>query len=72
MNDGGLFLDQWAAIAAEGSWIIGEVFDVPYDGSQGGLIWFLAGELIEAFSPKYARTASGRVFDRMAIRSGGA
>jgi hypothetical protein len=66
LDDGGRFLDQWGNEAALWGWSAGDLFDHPREGQQGGLIWFLAGEWVEAFGPEYARTSSGRVFDRLA------
>jgi hypothetical protein len=64
VNDGGLFLDRWGSEAALWGWTAGDLLDVPRDGQRGGLIWFLAGERVEACGPEHAQTESGLVFDR--------
>jgi hypothetical protein len=64
VNDAGLFLDRWGAHAVQFVWSPANQFNVPRDGSQGGLVWFLRGEPVRAFGPEHAITESGRVFDR--------
>jgi hypothetical protein len=44
-------------------WTPGNLFDVPHDGRQGGLAWFLHGEHVVALGPGRAFTET-RVFDR--------
>jgi hypothetical protein len=70
LDDGGRLLDRWGSEAALWGWTAGDLFDVPRDGQEGGLIWFLAGERVEAFGPDHAVAQSGRVFDRLAISGG--
>jgi hypothetical protein len=64
VNDGGLFLDCWGSEAALWGWSAGDLFDIPHDGQRGGLIWFIAGERIEAFGPEHARLSDERIFER--------
>jgi hypothetical protein len=64
INDAGLFLDQWASLAIEFRWTVGDLFDVPRDGKLGGLVWFLNGDSVRSLGPEHAVTESGRVFDR--------
>ncbi|MGB8901818.1 MAG: hypothetical protein WCC90_22390 [Methylocella sp.] len=61
----GRFLDQWGSRAVEFGWTPGDLFDVPCDGVQGGLAWFLEGEDVRSLGPEHAVTRSGRVFDRL-------
>lgn len=63
-NDAGLFLDRWGDVAAEYGWTAGNLFDVPRDGSSGGLIWQLHGRQIRALSPDTATTADGDALTR--------
>jgi hypothetical protein len=64
IDDGGLFLNRWASLAAEFQWTTADLFNVPRDGRAGGLVWFLAGQAVRALGPEHAVTTSGRVFDR--------
>jgi hypothetical protein len=66
--DAGLFLDRWGRLAFEFQWLPGDLFDVPRDGSPGGLVWFLKGEATAPLGPEHAVTESGRVFDRDTLR----
>ena len=65
VNDAGLFLNRWVSLAVEFQWSPGDLFDVPRDGRQGGLVWFLKGEKVRALGLEHAVTESGRTFDRM-------
>jgi hypothetical protein len=67
IDDGGRFLDQWGNLAAELQWTSGEIFDVPRDGRQGGLLWFLKGDTVRVLGPEHAVTISGRVYERKRI-----
>jgi hypothetical protein len=67
VNDAGLFLDAWGGLALESQWTPGDLFDVPRDGRQGGLAWFLKSEVVRALGPEHAVTESGRVFDRLPL-----
>ncbi len=71
LDAGGRFLTAWASMAAAWGWTPGDLFDLPRDGGPGGLVWFIEGEEVQAFGPEHARTLSGRVFDRLALRDGG-
>ena len=71
LDAGGRFLTAWASMAADWGWTPGDLFDLPRDGRPGGLVWFIEGEEVQAFGPEHARTISGRVFDRLALRDGG-
>jgi hypothetical protein len=62
--DAGLFLDRWGRLAFEFQWLPGDLFDMPRDGSPGGLVWSLNGEPVRALGPEHAVSESGRVFDR--------
>jgi hypothetical protein len=59
IDDGGLFLDQWAGLALEFGWSIDELF------GRDGLAWFLEGESVQALGPEHAVTVAGRVFDSL-------
>ncbi len=65
IDDAGRFLDQWGSPAVEFQWTPGDLFDVPGDDKQGGLIWFLEGEIVRALGPEHAVTTYDRVFDRV-------
>ena len=65
IDDAGRFLDQWGSRAVEFGWTPGDLFDVPCDGVQGGLAWFLEGEDVRSLGPEHAVTRSGRAFDRL-------
>jgi hypothetical protein len=54
----------WGAELDRLHWTPGDLFDVPHDGKQGGLAWFLRGEHVLALGPKRAFTETGRIFDR--------
>ncbi len=71
INDAGLFLDEWGALAAEFQWKAVDLFDVPRDGRLGGLAWFLEGEAVRALGPEHVRLSDGRVFDRLAMNRAG-
>jgi hypothetical protein len=64
IDDAGKFLDTWSSLALEFGWTTGDLFDVPRDGSPGGLVWFLVGETVRALRPALATTESGRDFSR--------
>jgi hypothetical protein len=66
--DAGLFLDRWGSLAHEFQWLPTDLFDVPRDGSSGGLVWSLNGEAVRALGPEHAITETGRVFDRGTLR----
>jgi hypothetical protein len=57
--DGGLFLDAWGSEAAGLGWTPGELFDV-----TAGLIWRLAGDLVEAIGEDHVRLSEGRTMAR--------
>jgi hypothetical protein len=65
IDDAGRFLAQWGALADSFGWLPGDLFDVPRDGIQGGLAWFLEGEAVRSLGPEHAVMQSGRVFDRL-------
>ena len=54
----------WSSLALEFDWTTGHLFDVPRDGSPGGLVWFLVGDTVRALGPTHATTESGRDFLR--------
>lgn len=64
LDDGGLFLDARGRYAAEWGWTTGDLFGVPRDGRQGGLLWRLQGALVKAFGPEHARLSDGRIIER--------
>jgi hypothetical protein len=64
VNDAGLFLDAWGSLAVEFEWTPGDLFDLPRDGKQGGLVWFLNGESVRSLGPEHMVAECGRVFDR--------
>lgn len=64
LDDGGRFLDAWGNEAAKLGWTAGDLFNVPRDGRRGGLIWFLAGEKVEAFGLEDVRFSDGRTIER--------
>jgi hypothetical protein len=64
----GRFLDEWGSLAETFGWSPSDLFNVPSDGTPGGLAWFLIGETVRALGADHAITISGRVFDR---RQGG-
>jgi hypothetical protein len=63
VNDAGLFLDRLGAQGVQFGWSPADLFDVPREGKQGGLIWFLRGDRVRALGPEHAVTESERVFD---------
>ena len=68
LDDGGRFLDAWGWVSeSEWAWTVGELFDVPGPGKDGGLIWRLGGALVEAYGPEYVRLSDTRIIERMAI-----
>jgi hypothetical protein len=66
INDAGLFLDAWGADAATMQWTAGELFDVPREGKQGGLVWQLNGERVHTLGEGRARLTDGRTIKRRA------
>ena len=64
VNDAGLFLDAWGALAVEFEWTAGDLFEVPREGRPGGLIWQAKGEHVEALGADHARLADGRTIIR--------
>ena len=56
LDDGGRFLDAWGSMAAEWQWSVADILDV-----SGGLIWKIAGRVVEAFGPELARFDDGEV-----------
>jgi hypothetical protein len=64
IDDGGRFLDAWGGDAATMRWTPGEWFDVPRDGRQGGLVWQLKGERVDALGDDRARLEDGRAIKR--------
>ncbi len=64
LNDAGLFFDAWGTLAAEMRWTVGDLFDVPRDGSAGGLFWQLKGERVEALGPDHICVTGGRTIRR--------
>jgi hypothetical protein len=54
VEDAGLFLNDWGAQALHFEWSPANLFDVPRDGSAGGLVWFLQDEAVRALGPEYA------------------
>jgi hypothetical protein len=64
IEDSGLFLDAWGAEAATMRWTAGELFDVPREGTPGGLVWQLKGERVEALDEARARLRDGRTIRR--------
>jgi hypothetical protein len=69
VDDAGRFLDRWGSLAVESEWTPGDLFDVPRDGSLGGVVWFLNGEAVRALDPEHATTESGRTFIRLPAQS---
>jgi hypothetical protein len=64
INDGGLFLDRWGNMAVQWDWTAADLFDPWREGGQGGLVWQLNGEEVEALSKDQARTEGGRTIKR--------
>jgi len=60
VNNAGLFLDAWGALAAELQWMAADLFDAPRDGQPGGLVWRLEGERVETLGADHARLTNGR------------
>jgi hypothetical protein len=60
IDDAGLFLDRWGALADAFGWTLGDLMDVPCDGKPGGLVWFLEGEAVVSLGPDRAVTAADR------------
>jgi hypothetical protein len=54
INDGGRFLDRWGSRANELGWTPGDLFDVPCDGKEGGLVWELAGKAVIRLDKEFA------------------
>jgi hypothetical protein len=65
LDDGGQFLGGWWGLAVEFEWTPGDLFDVPSDGTAGGLIWWISGEAVRSLGGDCAFAASGRIFDRV-------
>jgi hypothetical protein len=59
LDDGGLFLDAWGNDAADMRWTPGELFDV-----TAGLVFRLAGAVVEALGPDHMRLDDGRTLNR--------
>jgi hypothetical protein len=68
VDDGGLFLDAWGALAAELQWTGGDLFDVPRDRGAGGVVWQLKGERVEAIGHDHVRLSDGRTIDRTEMK----
>ena len=64
VNDAGLFLDAWGALAVDLQWTAGDLFDVPRDGRAGGLVWRLKGERVGTLGADRARLGDGRTIMR--------
>ena len=64
VNDAGLFLDTWGALAADLQWLAGDLFEVPRMSRAGGLIWQARGARVEALSADHAHLADGRTIIR--------
>jgi hypothetical protein len=64
LDDGAFFLDTRGADAAATRWTAGELFDVPREGTPGGLVWRLKGERGEALGEAGARLTNGRIIGR--------
>ena len=71
IDDAAAFFSHWGALAVEWQWPPGALFDVPGEDGGSGLVWFMAGETVEAFGPEHARLDDGRIFDRLQIRREG-
>jgi hypothetical protein len=61
--DSAALFGTWGVELNRLRWTPGNLFDVPHDGRQGGLAWFLHGEHVVALGPGRAFTET-RVFDR--------
>jgi hypothetical protein len=48
----------------EHRWAPGDLFDVPYDGTLGGLIWFIKGSPVVAIGRAMAQCQDGRIYRR--------
>ena len=64
VNDAGVFLDAWGALAAAMHWRAGDLFDVPRDGRPGGLAWQLKGESVASLGDGHACLKDGRTIRR--------
>ena len=47
-------------------WTPGNLFDVPYDGKQGGLAWFIKGSPVVAIGRAMVQCQDGRIWRRAA------
>jgi hypothetical protein len=68
VNDGGVFLDAWGALAAELKWTAADLFDVPRDDRPGGIVWRLNGERVDTLGAGHARLSDGRMIVKVEKR----
>jgi hypothetical protein len=64
IEDGGLFLDAWGEDSATMRWTAGELFEPPYEGEAGRLVWQLKCERVESLREDRARLRDGRTIKR--------
>jgi hypothetical protein len=61
INDAGLFLDKWGALAEYLDWAVEDIFGAPVHGQRArGLIWKLAGRRVVALLTRGVIVSAGR------------
>lgn len=63
IEDGGLFLDNWGALAATFDWQPDDIFATPDNRGRIGLVWWLKGRAVTALGPEHA-CAGEPAYDR--------
>jgi hypothetical protein len=62
--DAALLFGDFGQLLDEYRWPPGDIFDVPQDGKQGGLVWFIKGSPVVALGRQMAQTQDGRIWRR--------
>jgi hypothetical protein len=60
--DAALLFGDFGQLLDEYRWRPGDIFDVPQDGKQGGLVWFIKGSPVLALGRQMAQTQDGRIW----------
>ena len=63
-HDAAILFGDFGRLLGEYQWAPGDLFDVPYDGKSGGLVWFIKGSPVTAIGHSMAQTQDGRIWLR--------